>query len=166
MKSKFERRSTQESSADGGTNTNLGDTTVACFPPTRCLGRYVIEKIIGAGGMDEVYRAQDTRLERKVAIKILPHDTAADSSFSRRFLNEARTASALNHPNIVAIYDICTEKNVDFIVMEHYRWTNSREAHRKRDPEPGPAGWVRLSGRFGFGCRTCGGHRASRHQAG
>src|SRR5271155_1297458 len=69
--------------------------------------------------MGEVYRAQDTRLGRTVVIKMLPHETAADSSFRRRFLNEARTASALNHPNIVAIYDICTEKNVDFIVMEY-----------------------------------------------
>src|ERR1700733_742829 len=116
MKSKIERRAAQESPA-GGTNTNLGNTTVAFHPATRCLGRYVIEQIIGAGGMGEVYRAQDTRLERKVAIKILTHDTAADSSFRRRFLNEARTASALNHPNIVAIYDICTERYVDFIVM-------------------------------------------------
>jgi serine/threonine protein kinase/tetratricopeptide (TPR) repeat protein len=119
MKSKLEQTSALESSADGGTNTTPGDSTVAFVPATKFLGRYVIEQIIGAGGMGEVYRAQDTRLERTVAIKMLPHETAADSSFRRRFLNEARTASALNHPNIVAIYDICTEKNVDFIVMEH-----------------------------------------------
>jgi serine/threonine protein kinase len=119
MKSKIEQKSVQDSSADSRTNTTLGNTTAMFIPATRFLGRYAIEQVIGAGGMGEVYRAQDTRLERTVAIKMLPHGTAADSSFRRRFLNEARTVSALNHPNIVAIYDICTEKNVDFIVMEY-----------------------------------------------
>jgi len=119
LKSEMEQTSAQKSSAGGGTNTGRGETTVAFVPAKRLLGRYVIEHIIGAGGMGEVYRAQDTRLERTVVIKMLPHETAADSSFRRRFLNEARTASALNHPNIVAIHDICTEKNVDFIVMEY-----------------------------------------------
>ena len=88
------------------------------FPPNRYLGRYVVGQSIGAGGMGEVYRAQDTRLERSVAIKLLPRDTANDSSLRRRFLNEARAASALNHPNIVALYDICTDDSVDFLVME------------------------------------------------
>ncbi len=115
----MEQTSAQKTSAGGGTKTTHGNTTVAAVPATRLLGRYVIEQIIGAGGMGEVYRAQDTRLERTVVIKMLPHETAADSSFRRRFVNEARTASALNHPNIVGIYDICTEKNVDFIVMEY-----------------------------------------------
>jgi TolB-like protein/tRNA A-37 threonylcarbamoyl transferase component Bud32 len=115
----MEQTSAQKNSAGGGTNTTQGDTTVVFVPTKRLLGRYVIEQTIGAGGMGEVYRAQDTRLERTVVIKMLRHETAADSSFRRRFLNEARTASALNHPNIVAIYDICTEKNVDFIVMEY-----------------------------------------------
>jgi len=91
---------------------------VTGFPPNRYLGRYVIEQAIGAGGMGEVYRALDTRLERSVAIKLLPRETASDSSLRRRFLNEARAASALNHPNIVALYDICTDDNVDFLVME------------------------------------------------
>jgi serine/threonine protein kinase/tetratricopeptide (TPR) repeat protein len=68
--------------------------------------------------MGEVYRAQDTRLERTVAIKLLPRETANDSALRRRFLNEARAASALNHPNIVALYDICTDKDIDFLVME------------------------------------------------
>jgi serine/threonine protein kinase/tetratricopeptide (TPR) repeat protein len=83
------------------------------------LGRYTILGVLGSGGMGVVYRARDEKLERTVVIKMLSHETAADSSFRRRFLNEARTASALNHPNIVSIYDICTEKNVDFIVMEY-----------------------------------------------
>ena len=109
--------STHESSAPDPPSPNLTDTAVT-FVPARYLGRYVIEQPIGAGGMGEVYRAQDTRLERTVAIKMLPRETAEDSALRRRFLNEARAASALNHPNIVALYDICTDKNVDFLVME------------------------------------------------
>ncbi len=87
-------------------------------PTTRRLGRYVIEQPIGAGGMGEVYRARDTRLKRTVAIKVLPREVADDTALRRRFLNEARAASALNHPNIVALYDISTDKNLDFLVLE------------------------------------------------
>src|ERR1700712_3121714 len=119
MENDIERTAARISSAEVRTNTTLGEGTVPFAPATRFLGRYLIEQRIGVGGMGEVYRARDTRLERTVAIKILPDETAADSSFRRRFLNEARTASALNHPNIVAIHDICTDKNVDFIVMEY-----------------------------------------------
>jgi serine/threonine protein kinase/tetratricopeptide (TPR) repeat protein len=98
----------------------FGETNAGFLSPaTSFQERYVIEKKLGAGGMGEVYRAHDTRLKRTVAIKMLPQETAADNSYRRRFLKEARTASALNHPNIVAIYDICTEKNTDFIVMEY-----------------------------------------------
>ena len=93
--------------------------TVAGLPPVlRRLGRYVVEGQLGSGGMGEVFRAQDTLLERTVAIKMLPKETAGDSTLKRRFLNEARAASALNHPNIVSLYDICTDKDVDFLVME------------------------------------------------
>jgi serine/threonine-protein kinase len=95
------------------------DATVAFAPSTTYLGRYVIDRPIGSGGMGDVYRAHDTRLERTVAIKTLPREMAEDSGLRRRFLNEARAASALNHPNIVAIHDICTDQNVDFLVMEH-----------------------------------------------
>ena len=98
---------------------NLPDTAITFVPAATFLGRYVIEQPIGAGGMGEVYRARDTRLERTVALKMLPRETASDSELRRRFLNEARAASALNHPNIVALYDICTDKNIDFLVMEY-----------------------------------------------
>jgi TolB-like protein/Flp pilus assembly protein TadD len=87
-------------------------------PGTRYLDRYILQRPIGAGGMGQVYRALDTRLERTVAIKLLPHNVAEDTAWRRRFLNEARSASALNHPNIVSMYDICTDHNVDFLVME------------------------------------------------
>jgi len=93
--------------------------TVPFVAATRYLDRYVIEQPIGAGGMGQVYRARDTRLERTVAIKMLPPKTACDAAMRRRFLNEARAASALNHPNIVAIHDICTDNNLDFLVMEY-----------------------------------------------
>ncbi len=98
---------------------NLPDTTATFLPTAQYLGRYLIEEQIGAGGMGEVYRARDTRLERTVAIKMLLRDTAANSSSRQRFLKEARAVSALSHPNIVAIYDIGTDRNVDFLVMEY-----------------------------------------------
>lgn len=74
-------------------------------PGTR-LGPYAIVGAIGAGGMGEVYHATDTRLERDVAVKILPADVAGDPDRLRRFEQEARAAAALNHPNILAVYDI------------------------------------------------------------
>ncbi|HKD16251.1 MAG TPA: protein kinase, partial [Thermoanaerobaculia bacterium] len=70
------------------------------------LGPYEILGQIGAGGMGEVYRAKDSRLGREVAIKVLPASVSSDADRLRRFEQEARSASALNHPNIVAIYDI------------------------------------------------------------
>jgi Tol biopolymer transport system component/tRNA A-37 threonylcarbamoyl transferase component Bud32 len=83
------------------------------------LGSYEIESLLGAGGMGEVYRARDTRLNRTVAIKVLPHDQVADRDRERRFLQEARAASALNHPHIVTLHDIVHETGIDFLVMEY-----------------------------------------------
>jgi serine/threonine protein kinase/dipeptidyl aminopeptidase/acylaminoacyl peptidase len=86
-------------------------------PGTR-LGPYEILAMIGAGGMGEVYRARDGRLKREVAVKILPMAAATDSSRRQRFEFEARTVAALNHPNIVAIYDVGAEHGVSYIVSE------------------------------------------------
>lgn len=82
------------------------------------LGPYEILAPIGAGGMGEVYRARDTRLKREVALKILPEALAHDPVRRQRFEQEARAVAALNHPNIVAIYDIGSENGVLYIVTE------------------------------------------------
>ena len=82
------------------------------------LGPYEILAPLGAGGMGEVYRAQDTRLKREVALKILPQALAHDPVRRQRFEQEARAVAALNHPNIVAIYDIGSENGVLYIVTE------------------------------------------------
>ena len=74
--------------------------------PGSKLGPYEVLSLLGAGGMGEVYRARDTRLGREVAIKVLPAERMADEDRRRRFVQEARAASALNHPNIVTIYEI------------------------------------------------------------
>ncbi len=86
-------------------------------PGTR-LGRYEIRSQIGAGGMGEVYLAQDTKLDRKVALKILPTDVAADQTRMRRFIQEAKAASALNHPNILTIFEIEQIESTHFIATE------------------------------------------------
>jgi serine/threonine protein kinase len=85
------------------------------------LGPYEILSLIGAGGMGEVYRARDPRLGRDVAIKVLPADRVADEDRRRRFVQEAKAASALNHPHIVTIHEIESANGADFIVMEYVR---------------------------------------------
>jgi Tol biopolymer transport system component len=84
----------------------------------RSLGHYQIVEKLGQGGMGTVYRALDTRLKRSVAIKALPPEAMIDLERKNRFMREARAASALNHPNIITIYDIDTADGVDFIAME------------------------------------------------
>src|ERR1022692_1132957 len=83
------------------------------------LGPYEIESPLGAGGMGEVYRARDTRLERTVAVKILPPHFSDDPSCRQRFEREAKVISSLNHPNICTLHDIGQQDGVDFIVMEY-----------------------------------------------
>ena len=84
----------------------------------RRLAGYDVLALLGAGGMGEVYRARDRRLEREVAFKVLEPIIAADPEYRRRFESEARSASALNHPNIVTIYTVGEEDDVTFIAME------------------------------------------------
>ena len=99
------------------------------------LGRYEIRAKIGAGGMGEMFLAQDTKLDRKVALKILPAEVAANQDRMRRFVQEAKAASALNHPNIITIYEIdeggsspTVREGVHFIATEFI----DRETLRQR----------------------------------
>src|SRR5215468_10712384 len=82
------------------------------------LGPYEIVGLLGAGGMGEVYRAKDTRLERTVAIKILPAQFSADPVRKQRFEREAKTISSLNHPHICVLYDVGHQDGTDYLVME------------------------------------------------
>jgi len=86
--------------------------------PNLRFAHYEILAPLGAGGMGEVYRARDTRLNREVAIKVLPASVANDADRLRRFEQEARATSALNHPNILTIYDIGTREDSPYIVAE------------------------------------------------
>ena len=83
------------------------------------LGPYEILAPLGAGGMGEVYRARDTRLDRTVAIKVLPAQFAADAQFRERFEREAKAISQLNHPHICTLYDVGRQEGIDYLVMEH-----------------------------------------------
>lgn len=84
----------------------------------KLIGHYRIESLIGVGGMGEVYLARDERLGRKAALKLLPDSLTIDETQLSRFKNEARTASALNHPNILTVYEIGAEGHVQFIATE------------------------------------------------
>jgi predicted Ser/Thr protein kinase len=86
--------------------------------PPRVIAHYEIVDKLGEGGMGIVYKARDTRLDRIAALKILPPDKTQDAERKRRFVQEAKAASALNHPNIITIYDINADDGVDFIAME------------------------------------------------
>ena len=90
---------------------------MALAPGTH-LGPYEILALLGAGGMGEVYRARDTRLDRDVAIKILPAELSADTSRKQRFEREAKVISSLNHPNICVLYDVGNQNGTEYLVME------------------------------------------------
>lgn len=99
------------------------------------LGRYEIHSLLGAGGMGEVYLAEDPQLHRKVALKVLPAAVAASRDRMRRFVQEAQAAAALNHPNIAHIYEIGASEGLNFIAMEFIEGQTLRELihHRQAD---------------------------------
>ena len=106
------------------------------------LGHYTIVSQLGAGGMCEVYLAQDTKLDRKVALKILPADVASNHDRMERFVREAKSAAALNHPHIAHIYEIgesgsspTVREGMHFIAMEFIDGvTLSEKIHREKAP--------------------------------
>ena len=83
------------------------------------LGPYQIEAPLGAGGMGEVYKARDTRLDRTVAIKVLPEHVAADPDLKQRFEREAKTVAALSHANICPVFDVGEQDGINYLVMEY-----------------------------------------------
>ena len=95
------------------------------------LGPYEILSAIGAGGMGEVYRARDTRLDRIVAIKILPDHHAARPELRERFEREARTIAGLNHPHICTLHDIGYQDGTDYLVMEYLEGETLAERLKK-----------------------------------
>src|SRR5262245_3258249 len=105
---------------------------MAELSPDFNLSHYRLISMIGAGGMGEVYLAQDTKLDRKVALKILPAELATNQDRMRRFRQEAKTASGLNHPNIVTIYEIDQTDSGPFMATEFIDGQTLRERLRLR----------------------------------
>src|SRR6267378_3150878 len=104
------------------------------LPPGARLGRYEIKSQLGAGGMGEVYLAQDTKLDRRVGLKILPADVAANRDRMDRFVREAKSAASLSHPNIAQIFEIGEDDGVHFIAMEFINGQTLRECiHVKQE---------------------------------
>src|ERR1041385_7225959 len=120
------------------------------------LGRYEIRSKIGAGGMGEVYLAHDAELDRPVAIKLLTESVAADSQRLQRFIQEAKAASALNHPHILTIYEIGNFEGMRFIATEFIDGETLRERMKSR---------MKLSDALEFSIHTAGALSAA-HAAG
>ncbi|MEK7723938.1 MAG: serine/threonine-protein kinase, partial [Acidobacteriota bacterium] len=91
------------------------------------FGTYTIESLLGTGGMGQVYLANDQKLHRKVALKILPTEYTSDDERVKRFQMEARAISTLNHPNIMTIYDVGSDENVSYIATEYVEGKTFRE---------------------------------------
>src|SRR5271167_896389 len=95
------------------------------------LGPYEIQAALGTGGMGEVYRARDTRLDRQVAIKVLAADLSSSAELKQRLEREARAISSLNHPHICQLYDIGSQNGTDYLVMELLEGETVAERLRK-----------------------------------
>src|SRR5512137_1841898 len=113
----------------------------------KTLGHYQITEKLGEGGMGVVYKARDTHLDRFVAIKVLPAEKVADPDRKRRFVQEAKAASALNHPNIVHVYDIGEAGGSLFIAMEYVAGRTLEQ--RIRQSRPALVETLRLAAQIG-----------------
>jgi serine/threonine protein kinase len=111
------------------------------LPPGSRLGPYEIVALIGLGGMGEVYRARDTRLDRTVAIKLLGAHIATRPGFRERFAREARAISAIEHRHICALYDVGTHGDVEFLVMQYVDGETLAD-RIERGPIPAPEAFV------------------------
>src|SRR5687768_4135489 len=104
--------------------------------PGARLGAYEISAALGAGGMGEVYRARDTRLDRDVAIKVLAAHAAGDAEAAARLTREARAVAAISHPNVLAIFDVGNHEGTAFVVTELLEGTTLREEMTRTLPCP------------------------------
>jgi serine/threonine protein kinase len=133
--------------------------------PGAQLGHYQIVGALGRGGMGEVYLAMDTRLERRVALKILPAESSADRDRLARFIREAKAASALNHPNIITVYDIGESAGTYFIAYEFIEGRTLREFANGSPRECGVGSGDRHPDSLGAGRRPRRRHRSPGPQA-
>ena len=108
------------------------------LPAATRLGPYEIQSALGAGGMGEVYKARDTRLDRIVAIKVLPDNLAADPEFRERFDREAKAVAALTHPHICALYDVGHQDGNAYLVMEYLEGNTLGRSVGQRSAVAGP----------------------------
>ncbi len=130
------------------------------------LGPFDILKKLGSGGMGEVYRAHDTRLERDVAIKVLPAPLAQDPLALARFHREAKAVAALSHPNILTVFDIGNEQGTIYVVMELLEGQTLGSLTRRSPLEWRRALTIASAVAEGLGVAHAQGHHSPRHQTG
>lgn len=112
------------------------------------LGKYQLKSRLGQGGMGVVYLATDTRLKRDVAIKVLPKEMSSNEDAVKRFLREARGAARLNHPNVVAVYDVDQQRGYCYLVMELINGCTAADLQAQ-----GPLSWAEATRLIAEACR-------------